>query len=220
MTKPIIKQGDQYGRLTAVELHHRGERGHQFWMFSCSCGSSKVIALKNVRTKYQPTKSCGCLQVEASKAGGSARTHGFTGTPVYRIWKAMRTRTNNPHTKDARNYSDRGITTCPEWGDFLVFLSDMGNRPSDNHTLERINNSLGYSAENCVWATRKEQMNNTRHNRMLTLDGVTKTMMEWSECLPIGYSCIRNRLCRGWSDERALTEPVRGHDSSTHIDPT
>lgn len=109
---------------------------------------------------------------------------------------------------DTARYRDRGIVVCSRWREsFEVFLADMGERP-DGTTLDRIDGSRGYSPDNCRWATRKTQQNNASFNHRITLDGVTYTLQEWAYFRGINHRVVRNRLKRGWSPERALTEPV------------
>lgn len=129
-------------------------------------------------------------------------------SPEYRAWKAMIERCENPNCEPFRNYGARGITVAPEWRiSFVTFLAYIGPRPSALHSLDRINNELGYSPGNVRRATKQEQNRNRRGNRLLTLNGETRCVQDWAEHLALSVSMIRNRIARGWSDERALTEP-------------
>ena len=80
----------------------------------------------------------------------------------------------------------------------------MGKRPKEM-SLDRIDNSGDYCKSNCKYSTRKEQQNNTRYNHLLTYQGKTQTMIQWSEELDIKYEIFSNRLRRGWSVEKLLT---------------
>ncbi len=134
--------------------------------------------------------------------------HGMFGTRVYNIWAGMIQRCQNPRDVSYHRYGERGIEVCHRWLDFKAFYEDMGD-PPPRHSLERIENGSGYSPKNCRWATSKEQCRNTRRNLVLTLDGTTKTAVEWAEELGVNSKTLYTRKSRGWSDERALTQPVK-----------
>lgn len=135
------------------------------------------------------------------------RTHGKFGTSEHKAWENMRNRCNWKKHPRYKDWGGRGIKVCPEWDNpngFVRFLKDMGEKPSPNHTLERKDNSKGYSKDNCYWATTREQSINRRSNIRLTANGYTLTMLEWSETLNINKVTLSSRLRRGWSVEEAL----------------
>lgn len=135
---------------------------------------------------------------------------GLSNAPEYKVWSQMVQRCTNPKARYYENYGGRGITVCPEWrgrGGFKHFIEHIGRRPSEAHTVERVDNAKGYEPGNVKWATRVEQGNNTRRNRMLTLRGETKTVSQWARALGLPPEVLRARLALGWPVER-LGEPV------------
>lgn len=123
----------------------------------------------------------------------------------------MRERCFRPNHKYFKDYGGRGITVCGEWKtNFLAFKKwAEANGYSEDLTLDRKDGNGNYTPDNCRWATMKEQQNNKRNNHIVTMDGVSHTITEWSEMLGIKKSTIRERLRCGWTDEEALTTPVR-----------
>lgn len=121
--------------------------------------------------------------------------HGSCGTRTYRIWKAMRTRCNNPNSPAFSRYGGRGIKVCSRWDSFSAFLADMGEAP-EGLSIERKNNDRGYEPENCRWATPKEQARNMRVNRLIEHDGETLCLSEWAERLGTTADVLWKRLRR------------------------
>lgn len=130
--------------------------------------------------------------------------HGKADSPEYKVWNNMYSRCLNPNHPRYKDWGGRGIIIAEEWLTFAGFYADMGDRPSDRHTLERKDNTLGYSKGNCYWATTAEQALNRRSNVHLTHDGITLTLKEWADRTGLHPVTISSRLRRGYSVAKAL----------------
>lgn len=127
----------------------------------------------------------------------------------YMAWNGMRNRCLCKTGKYYHRYGGRGITICPQWDDFSVFYRDMGIKP-DGMSLDRINNNMGYTPDNCRWATYSQQNNNKRDNVWIEFNGDSKTLTQWSRILRISYAVLHKRINKyKWSHEMALSTPVR-----------
>ena len=200
-----MKAGERYGRLLSAEFAGRDKRRRSLWRFVCDCGESVVLSTNSVRIGN--TQSCGCLRKEA--IGNLNKKHGMKDRSEYKIWKAIRARCNCITDAAYPNYGGRGIKLCERWNDFLTFLRDMGPRPAGS-SIERVDNSRGYSPENCIWADRKTQARNKRNNAIVEFQGREMCLAEAVELAGAEYKTAWTRIFRhGWSVERALTEPVR-----------
>jgi hypothetical protein len=193
--------GETFGRL--LVLSEEGTRG---LICRCSCRPGTIKRVDRYSVLYGTTRSCGCLLSEISFA--LRYRHGKKRTRIHWVWSAMKSRCLNPNNKDFGRYGGRGITVCDRWMDFRNFYADMGD-PPPKHTLERKNNNLGYSPENCIWATQDKQTRNRENVRRLSAGGETMLLIDWARRLGTGPSVIRNRLKRGWGESRAVTEPIR-----------
>jgi len=210
--------GKRFGRLVVLAIGERTPNGHK-WVCACDCGQGASVLGSNLRTGRQV--SCGCFSRESKRArithGESSRVRpnaaNRRGESVeYRTWAGMKRRCFNPNDHHFYAYGARGITVCDEWagpGGFERFLAHVGRRPSDAHSIDRIDNDRGYEPGNVRWATDVEQANNHRRNRMLTARDRTQTMSQWARELGADSRVIDNRLRQGWTVERAVTEPVR-----------
>lgn len=146
--------------------------------------------------------TCGCVH----------KTHGHSvgrkTSPTYKSFRAMIQRCTNPNHPHYDNYGGRGIKICDRWlRSFENFLADMGERPK-GLTLERKDNSLGYSKSNCKWDTISNQMRNTRYNRIVTVNGITECVTVLCEIFGANRERVFSRLKMGWPPERAFFEPV------------
>lgn len=196
--------GQKFGRLTVVSRGKNTKTGRARWNCLCECGKTKLITtstLKNGRSL-----SCGCIRSE----GNTKRLtiHGGADSPEYAIWMGMRQRCSNPSNKEFHNYGGRGIKVCKRWQSFKNFIADMGQRPSKDLSIERINNDKGYSPGNCKWGTTFEQANNTRANVFFCIDGVEKTVSQWSRISGVPPTTIYGRIRSGWPVEKAVFQSV------------
>ena len=197
--------GQKFGRVTVISYSHTNEDKKACWNSVCDCGKKFVVSGKNLRNGN--TKSCGCYAVEVTIKNSTTHGECIGGkTPEYYIWIAMKDRCLNSNNKSYKRYGGRGITVCDKWkNSYAAFLKDMGNKPTPNHSIERVDNFKGYSPDNCIWATDKQQMNNTRVNRILTYKGESLTVAQWSDKLGIKQVTLNMRLFRGWDVKRTLT---------------
>ena len=137
-------------------------------------------------------------------------------SPEYRSWTNMRNRCQNPLNANFPRYGGRGITVCQRWDSFEVFLQDMGPKPSLKHSIDRMDNNKSYEPANCRWATRAQQMRNTRRNCNLTWNGITLCLPEWAERLGLPKETLVSRIKAGWTAAEAIETPVRVGEKFSH----
>lgn len=145
--------GKQIGKWSVGELFQHPKRHERMYHCVCECGTEKDV--KHDHLVNGKTSSCGC----------SWTKHGMSRSKEYRVWDAMVRRCHSPSHHAFKDYGARGITVCDKWKKFEGFIEDMGFQPH-GLSIERINNDLGYSKENCKWATVTEQARNRRATKL------------------------------------------------------
>jgi len=154
-----FNNGDVFSDWVVVSAYYEKTK-YNTWrhLCVCSCGEKRAVAGVHLRTGG--SKGCGCAALIALSK--RKRTHGFSGTRTYTIWKGIKKRCLNKKEPAYPKYGGAGITICTRWKDsFALFLEDMGACP-DGLTIDRIDGTKGYHPENCRWATYTEQAINTK----------------------------------------------------------
>jgi hypothetical protein len=197
--------GQKFGRLLVESCSDR-RSGNIYWSCLCDCGQRCTVRAD--RLKSGETKSCGCWHVESVTQRSTK--HGGIRSGSYKTWQAMIERCRNPNNSGYHLYGARGVRVCPEWSaSYQAFRDDMGDRPSDRHSIDRIDPNGDYGPSNCRWATPNQQARNRRDSNNLTLNGVTRNIADWSDSIGISVGGIKKRLRLGWTIEEALTLPIR-----------
>lgn len=144
--------GQIFGRLTVIGRDPNGKRG-RFWICRCECGKEALVRVDHLLSGA--TRSCGCLRQERNS------THGKSKTPEYRAWLNMKKRCYYQKDGMYHRYGGRGIRVCDRWlNSFDAFYEDMGPKPSEHHSIDRIDPKKNYTPENCRWASRTTQSRN------------------------------------------------------------
>ena len=196
--------GEKFGRLSVFKLDCIDKKYyHKHYLCKCECGNIRSVNIYKLNSGH--TKSCGCITKDRLRNSPKSK-HGMYNTTLYRVWIRMRSRCYNENDKAYQWYGGRGLKVSSEWDDFRTFYKDMGDEPTKLHTLERIDNNIGYSKENCKWATMSEQGNNRRSNVNITYNGRTQTISTWAKDIGVSHSTMSKRIKR-WALKDALTKP-------------
>lgn len=189
MSNTKVSIGKKYGMLTPLRIAGRSKGGLLMYECLCDCGN-----IKNIGSRYLTegkTVSCGCKRARSLCMGNS---------PTYKSWISAKQRCYNPNNHNYPNYGGRGIKMCDRWIEsFVAFLEDMGERPSKEHTLDRIDVNGDYEPSNCRWATHHTQSNNRRDNVFLDVNNERLTVSEFSVKYNINRSSVAYELKRGLS---------------------
>ncbi len=197
--------GKRFERLTIVSEHtEKDNSGKVLWVARCDCGNIVKVRSGELTAKVA-TKSCGCLRAEkAAVTGALKKTHGLSSTPEYKVHSSMIRRCHDPEVRNYDDYGGRGIQVCDRWRNSVEsFVEDMGKRPSNAHSIERVDNDGNYEPGNCRWATRSEQNSNTRRTTLYDFQGEKLTCNEIARRCNIPITTLRHRLNNGWSVEQA-----------------
>lgn len=200
MPSRIDMVGQRYGRLQVLaDAPSESTPQARRVLARCDCGTERILNARSVRRGN--TQSCGCLQP------ARATSHGLDAHPLCAVWRAMRGRCYHRSQRSYRYYGARGIRVCDQWRhspeQFIEWAEQHGWQPGLQ--IDRIDVDGDYSPENCRFVTARENTNNTRANRVITVDGVAFTLAEAARKYGIPYATLQQRITRlGWAPERAV----------------
>jgi hypothetical protein len=205
------KTNQVFDKLTVIKLDVSREGGRvPYWICKCTCGNEVSVRTDRLGTdKFD----CGCVQKAILSARNSVqnRTHGLSKTRLFKIWTNMNFRCQSPKSPNYMSYGGRGIKVCPEWSESVDSFIEWANNNGyeSNLTIERIDVNKDYEPSNCKWITQKEQGYNKRNTLHVEINGITKTLPEWSEETGINKNTLSKRYYQlGWRGEK-LISPVR-----------
>jgi len=156
-------KGEKKNKLTAIESTGvKSGNGDFIWKFSCECGNTVETTIG--RFNYEHVKSCGCFRID--NLPNRKNYHGMKHSITYTSWRKMLERCCTPTCKDYKDYGGAGIQVCERWkNSFKDFYEDMGDRPSPEYTIDRVDTTGSYSPENCVWSPKHVQSRNRRSSK-------------------------------------------------------
>lgn len=184
--------GQKFGKLEVLykDLNPK-DRNRTWFICKCECGNIKSIRSGDIQNGN--AKSCGCSTHEGK--------HGSCYTAEYEAWKGMKRRCLNSKTVNYKNYGGRGITVCDEWiNSFEIFFKDMGQKPTNLHSIDRIDNNGNYCKDNCKWSTRIEQNRNKRSNKISSKQQADEIRQKFQigtytlKQLGVQYNCDENNI--------------------------
>lgn len=198
----------RFGTWTVIgptfSIRMDGKKRDRVCVCECDCGRIEVVNFAGMRRGL----SRGCLSCRSKKVGDKCRRHGLSKTRVHNIWWGMIVRCTTPTIKAWPRYGGRGITVCERWRTFENFLADMGQPPTGEHEIDRIDPDGNYEPANCRWATLMEQARNKRNTLKYEYRGKVRTVGEISEMTGIESVLINERLRKGWTIDVAAETPT------------
>ena len=190
--------GQVFGRLRVLSRAGSDKHSCALWECRCECGATLTVSSNSLRQGR--TTSCGCYRAE--RANDVNTKHGNASRAgvsyLYRAWQNMKARCYNPKSTHYSYYGQRGIRVCDEWiNNFQAFADHMGERPSDKHTLDRVDPDGDYTPDNTRWADKKTQSVNRRNTILVTFNGETKPLVQWCELYGVPLRRARYQLKAG-----------------------
>lgn len=201
--------GKVFFKLTVLRFYGKDERGNRYWECGCDCGVMSIKPAMSITSGR--TKSCGCYRREHTLAKNRRYQlqHQPEWAPEWRTYRGAYSRCNNPKIHNYARYGGRGIEF--RFKNFEEFAHHLGHKPSDSHSLDRIDNDGHYEVGNVRWVTAHEQNLNRKSNRHINALGLHHTLSEWAQIQNLRIGTISFRIKKGWCGECAITlRPKQG----------
>lgn len=210
--KILLEEGMTFGHLTylhEVEPHNRKRHIE----VQCTCGKVFIVGLSDTLRRVKENGDVRCRSCSIAEINKRAKyKHGLHKDPTYHVWAIAKQRCYNSKAKDYGNYGGRGITMCNEWReDYKAFHDWMyANGYKQGLQLDRIDNSKGYSPDNCRLVTPRINSNNTRLTHYIDGEPASLWFEKQNHHPSVTYSCFCNRFFRrNWDLDHSLLTPNR-----------
>lgn len=200
--------GQRFGMLLVVKREGSTPSRQALWLCKCDCGKETLVTSGNLKRGH--TRSCGCYREQVRP--NLHRTHGGSGSRLYKIYHGMKKRCYNPKARFYERYGGRGITVCDEWlSGFEVFREwALANGYRDDLSIDRVENDGPYAPWNCRWEKSKAQRRNRKDIIAVVFRGEEMCLEDAAKIAGIPYITARKRIKDlGWDIDKALSTPVR-----------
>ena len=211
--KKVEMKGMKFGRLTVLKEEGRDSRGNVTWLCRCDhggVGRPKRLIVSGIKLREGSTRSCRCLLRESSQANGKKfLRHGLSQSPLYQVWRNMKSRCYNLKARDYSYYGARGIAVCESWmtsDNFFEWAFKSGY--AEGLTIERKDNDKDYCPENCYWIPMSLQPRNKRNTIYIVYRGKRRGLIECCEETGMKRTVAIDRIKRGWNPDDALLIPI------------
>lgn len=201
--KRATLEGQTFSRLRVLGFSIYTKR-KRYWKCLCECGKEALVETSKLRSGH--TKSCGCLLADKNREHRQTHAHASKGARslTYKSYCNMITRCENHRAINYERYGGAGITICPRWrrgegelSGFECFLADMGERPTQSHSIDRINSSVGYQPGNCRWVEGRTQLFNRSNTVTVNVSGFDIPLAVACELTGVKYGTAWLRIKNG-----------------------
>ena len=198
---------NRYNHWTVLRFDKRVGCSY-YWICQCDCGTIRSVASSSL--KSGASKCCGCIKHPTMHN----LTHGGKCERLYGVWSGIKCRCYNSHDRAYQWYGARGIKVCDEWlNDYASFRDWAIKNGYDENaakfacTIDRIDTNGDYSPDNCRFSNMVGQNNNRRSNVVITLNGESHTLKEWSKITGLSYAMLKKRRQYGWNADKIIYTP-------------